>query len=126
MKRFWLGAGILAVLLACGIGVSLYMEHFHGELAEEMTAAAAAAVAGDWQESVAHITRGKMRWERGRHIAAAFYDHEPLEKLDGLFDQLAVCCQMDLEEEYVLICTEIAQMSRTLGESHSLKWWNLL
>lgn len=126
MKRLWIGIVVLTVLLAAGIGLSLGMANLHNALAEELSTASQAAVEKDWENAMVLASSARATWEKYRHLAASFTDHEPLEQMDSLFAELKVYEKLKLQADYAAVCTLLSELSKAIAESHTLKWWSFL
>ena len=126
MKRFWLGVGILMVLLAAGAGLSLNIAGVHNKLSEDLNAACEAVQQGDWDRAVSLAESAKASWSRHRRFVASFVDHEPLEQINTLFSELEIYRHQQLPTDYAAVCTHLSRLSEAIGESHALTWWNLL
>ena len=126
MKRFWLGVGILAVLLAAGIGLSAGIIAVHTGLSEDLDLACEAVQKGDWDTAVTLAESAKAGWLRHRRFVASLVDHEPLEQMDSLFSELEIYRHQQLPTDYAAVCTHLSHLSEAIGESHALTWWNLL
>ena len=126
MKRLWIGVAVLAVLLGLSAVMSCSLSRLHRELAQELDKAGQAAMAEDWETADAFLSAAGQRWQKYRRFCASFTDHEPLEQVDSLFAQLSVCRTLSLPTDYALICTQLSELSRAIGESHSFTWWNFL
>ncbi len=126
MKRLWLGIGILAAVLALGLGLTFGMDAIHSQISDGMTQAAQAALGEDWDTAQAQAGNAQQSWERWRHFVAAFADHEPLEEMDRLFAELSVYRAQGLVPEYAAVCLCLARQAEAIGESHSFNWWHLL
>ena len=126
MKRLWLGIGVLAAFLAASLLLSWYLPELHRELSDNLSAAAQAAEKSDWEEATRLAGGAKHRWEQNRHFVASFTDHEPLENLDSLFEELEVYRTAKLTVDYAATCVQLSQLCLAIAESHCLTWWNLL
>ncbi len=126
MKRLWLGLIVLAVFLAVSLLLSWYLPELHRELSQDLSAAARAVERSDWEEATRLAGGAKQRWERCRHFVASFTDHEPLENLDSLFEELEVYGRAALSVDYAATCVQLSQLCLAIAESHCLTWWNLL
>lgn len=126
MKQLRLGAGVLLALLAAGLWLSLSQTRLYDSLRQELTQAAAQALEEDWSGARAAEDRAREQWQKGRHFAAAFLDHAPLEEMDSLFAELAIYNARQAPTEYAAVCTLLAQQAEAMGESHRLTWWNFL
>ncbi len=126
MKRLWLGIGILAAVLLSGLLLTLGMDTIHAQISDDMTQAAQAALAEDWQTAEAQDAKAQAFWDTWREFVAAFADHEPLEEMDRLFAELSVYRSQRLVPEYAAVCLCLARQAEAIGESHSFNWWHLL
>lgn len=125
MKKLWAGIGILAVLLAMGIGAAAAMGHFHRDLGAQLEQAAELCLT-DWKTANALADSARQSWQQHRHWVAALADHEPLEEISSLFYQLDLCQKTGDAEEFAAVCLRITGICDILSESHSPYWWNLL
>jgi len=126
MKRSWMGAGLLAALLVLGLASSFYMQRCYEPMSRDVRWASELAASGDWQEARDYVNRVEKRWKGQWGFAASFADHEPMERINGLFAQLETCAQMEAGSLYALLCAQLAEEIAAIGEAHSLTWWNLL
>ncbi len=123
MKRFYFGVALLLILLAVALGAAAGLEKIHGEIATELEQAAQAVQAGNVAAAEPGLDRAQALWERYEHLLAAFADHEPLEEMEGLFAEVAIYRQAGEDTDLAAACTRLAILSRSVAESHSLKWW---
>ncbi len=123
MKRFYFGVALLLILLAVALGAAAGLEKIHGEIALELEQAAQAVEAGNLAAAEPELDRAQALWERYEHLLAAFADHEPLEEMEGLFAEVAIYRQAGEQTDLAVACTRLAILSRSVAESHSLKWW---
>ncbi len=123
MKRFYFGVALLLILLALALGAAAGLEQIHGEIASELEQAAQAVEAGNLAAAEPELDRAQALWERYEHLLAAFADHEPLEEMEGLFAEVAIYRQAGENTDLAVACTRLALLSRSVAESHSLKWW---
>lgn len=126
MKRSWIGAVLLVVLLAVGIFSTWQMQRSHGPMAEDIRQARVMAQAGQWEMAEECVSRAKRGWEKSWGISASFSDHEPMERINALFAQLEVCGGIRETASYCLICAQLQQELEAMGETHRFVWWNLL
>ena len=126
MKRLWLGAALLAVLLAAGIFSTLVTERFHHSLSRRLEATAAAALAQDWEQTGELLHQCRSHWARYRNFVAAVASHEPIEEIDSLYDQLDIYFVRRDSQGFSLCCATLQHRTRALGEAQSINWWNLL
>lgn len=125
MKKLWAGIGILAVLLTLGIGAAWVMQDVHQGLAHQLEQAAACS-RSDWEAANHLADSARGTWEKRRHLVAALVDHEPLEEINNLLDQLQLYQDDRHQESFAAVCLQLASLYTTLSESHSPYWWNLL
>ncbi len=126
MKRLWIGVILLAVLLAGALLQSLGLAAVHEDLSETLEKASVAARRRDWGTAYALDAQARQQWGRCRHITAAFADHEPLEELEALLEELQICKELSLEENYAVVCSQLSQICKAISESFAIAWWNVL
>lgn len=126
MKRLWIGVAILLVLLVCGIGFSMGMGKLHDSIHGRLMLAAEAAGRQDMAGARQQEGEARQIWRRWRCFSASLADHEPLEQIDSLFEELELYSELQLPLDYAAACVRLAEISRSVSESHSLTWWNFL
>ena len=126
MLRLWIGIGILAVLLAMGIGLLWGSSVFFEELSEDLQQAGDFALAGNWQAAGEKVEKSREKWEAYRPFWASFTDHEPVEQMQNLFSQLELYRARQLEVDFAAVCRNLVHVAEAIDEAHSLKWWSIL
>lgn len=126
MKRSWMGAGLLVLLLAGGLLVTFWMDRIHRPLAEELVCAGEAALAENWALADSLCLRAEEAWKQTRFLRACFADHGPMEEVEADFAQLEIFLRCREATAFAAACAETAQKVRAIGEAHSLVWENLL
>ena len=126
MRHLWIGVLILILLLALGLVISLRMGVIHTPIAEDLAAAAEAALSDDWDTAMTCVRSASARWEKYRRFTAAFADHNPMDELDGLFAELEVYAKEREMPHFASTCTRLNHLANAMAESHMLYWWNLL
>ena len=126
MLRLWIGIGILAILLAMGIGLLWGSGVFFEELSQDLQQAGDFALAGNWQAAGEKVEKSREKWEAYRPFWASFTDHEPVEQMQNLFAQLELYRTRQLEVEFAAVCRNLVHVAEAIDESHSLKWWSVL
>ena len=126
MLRLWIGIGILAVLLAMGIGLLWGSSVFFEELSEDLQQAGDFALAGNWQAAGEKVEKSREKWEAYRPFWASFTDHEPVEQVQNLFSQLEVYRMRRLEVDFATVCRNLSHVAEAIDESHGLRWWSVL
>lgn len=126
MKRMYIGLGLLAVMLAVGIWVTVMFDRIHAPLSATLDQAQAAALAGDWEQAGILTGQAHAQWRRARELIAAVADHAPLEEMDALFARLEVLQQMHQADEFASDCAELSSLASAMADSQRILWWNLL
>lgn len=126
MKRMYLGIGLLAVLLAAGILVTVLFTACHDPIRASLEQAAAAARAGDWERASALTERAESAWKRSRCFTAAVADHAPMEEMEAMFARLRQLAQLRQSDEFTADCAQLASMAAAMVESQRISWQNLL
>ncbi len=126
MKRGWIGAGLLAVLLVISLLVTGSMGRTYQKIAEELESAARAAGAGQWVAAAEDAVDAYKDWQDRWHFSAAFADHEPMEQIDSQFAQLWPYLAARDVISFSAACRGLARQVEAVGDAHGLDWWNLL
>ena len=126
MLRLWIGIGILAILLAMGIGLLWGSGVFFEELSQDLQQAGDFALAGIWQAAGEKVEKSREKWEAYRPFWASFTDHEPGEQMQNLFSQLELYRARQLEVEFAAVCRNLVHVAEAIDETHGLRWWSVL
>ena len=125
MTRLWFGVGLLVVLLLGGIALRCGIVPFHENLAQELDTAAELAVAGNWEQAQNAAFSARTRWQRHQDRISAVTDHEPMEQMEALFQELSML-DSDRAVDFACICVQLSQTAQAIGETQALKWWGIL
>lgn len=109
MIRCYLGALLLAVLLALGIYSGNRLTDHREQVLSQARQALEAAEAEDWSRAKAAADRAREIWEEGRTFNAVLSDHGVLEKIDDAFGEL------DLSRnpaDYSRLCRDLEILTR--------------
>lgn len=126
MKRQWIGIGVLVVMLVVAIFLTVRFDQIHTPLSEDLRKASQLAVEQKWETATALTRQARADWKEYREFIAAVADHEPLEKIEYLLDQLQVYADLRRTADFAAICMEVAALADAMLESQSLTWWNFL
>ena len=126
MKHFWFGAGLLGVLLAVSLLLGTTTETVHHQPAKDLDKAAEAAQKEDWPLAAALCQRAEKHWQRHRKLTAVLARHDPIDQIDAGFAMLSHYVRCKETATFAATCAQVAQQLRSLPESHSFRWWNLL
>ena len=124
MKRMWIGAAILALLLAAGLLVGEVMENRMSPGAETLRRAAEAARAEEWDQAAELADAVRADWERTRWLAEILATHENLEQIEISFGQLDSYARTD-GAAYSALCDTLASQLEALGKAHGCSLGNL-
>jgi hypothetical protein len=126
MRRLWISVGFLAVMLVLAILLTFLFDRIDTPLAEDLQQASQLAMAQDWEKATALAKQTRAEWKQYRKFIAAVADHEPLEKMEYLLDQLLVYADLRRTADFSAVCVELAALADAMLESQSLTWWNFL
>jgi len=126
MRRLWIGVGFLIAMLAVAILLTVLFDRIHTPLSEDLRQASQLAMEGDWEKATALTGQARADWSKYRELIAAVADHEPLEKMENLLEQLDVYAQQRRTADFSAMCVELAAMADAMLESQQLTWWNFL
>ena len=125
MKRFWIGVGILAAVLAVGIWAGERMQRVHLPCALDLEQAAGCAMAADWTSAGLLGDRARESWMHNRKISASVANHQIMDEIDAAFEELEIYRAREETSAYSARCLYLAERLRDLGSSYRLNWWNL-
>lgn len=126
MKRFWVGVGLLAVLMGIGVITAVSMRYVHAPVAELLSRASRAALTEDWEKAEALSKEAMEQWQQHWHATAALADHEPMEEIDSLFAELEVYLETKEDVHFAACCRNLSTLAKAVGEAHTINWWNLM
>ena len=121
MKRCWLGAGMLLLLLVLGLVCGSFLGRFGTELGREAERAAL-LVAENREEAEKILQEIRRRWEENRPWLTVLTDQQPLLDIETLLRLL------EDSPETVPFRENALRLSRNLyqlGQSHLPKWENI-
>jgi sensor c-di-GMP phosphodiesterase-like protein len=126
MKRLWIGITILSLLLAVGIGTTIFATSTQQEISQTLSQASELALEGKWQEAKNLSQNAKQKWERYRKATASIADHEPMEEIDDLFSQMEIYLITNQPLPFSVCCASLSVLTEAIGEAHAVNWWSLL
>ena len=125
-KRFWLGVGVLAALLAVSIAVTAAMKAIHEPAAEGFAEAARIALEGDLPAAAARGRQARQRWQASRSFTASVADHGPMDTVEDLLAEMEVFAEAEDPEHFAAACARLAAAVKAMSDAHSPAWWNFL
>lgn len=126
MKRFWLGAGILAALLALGAWATVGMGRICHPVSYRLSSAADRVQAGQWEQAVALSQQAQGQWERWHNVTASVTDHEPMEEVNSLFAALDIYARQADTLRFADCCARLSALTEAIGEAQAVYWWSIL
>lgn len=126
MKRLWLGVFLLVLLLGLGIWTCIAINQTHREISADLSDALSAAQDGNWFRAAELSGKAQAAWDHAWRGTAALSNHEPMEKIDGLFSQLRVYLNDGDMASFCACCALLCVLTEALGEEHVASWWNFL
>lgn len=126
MKQFWIGIGLLAVLLGLGIGAAWGMETVYSPVSGHLERASLAVMEENWAQAERCCHQAKKEWEQAWGLTAALANHTPMEEIDSLFSQMEVYVRCRDRAEFSACCASLSRLIRAMSDAHSLAWWNFL
>ena len=118
MKRVWIGAGLLAVLLVLGLLAGSAMERWLTPGAERLEQAGDLALAGRWGESREIVEEVEEDWEDRRWLVTALTDHEIIEGIDAALAELDAYGRTRDADAYNALCQVLARRIEAAGQAH--------
>lgn len=120
------GLGLLVGLLLAGLLLDWYLGGQHRALSQQLEDCAWLALSGQWENARQTAEAVRTGWKTEWKLRAAFGDHTPMEEIDALFGELAVCGAAGERTEFARICTALASRMEAMGNAQQLCWWNVL
>lgn len=126
MNRFWIGLGVLAFLLALGLGITFFMERTHGPISQTLEQASQAALSDDWAQALRLSQQARQQWDACSDFTAAFIDHSMLELAESLFAEVQVYGETGDSHAFAATCAHLSRLTHAIAQSHLPKWQNIL
>ncbi len=125
MKRSWFGFFLLLVLLVLSLAVTWCMDTLHRPVTRDLTLAAEAALAEDWERAASLSGAAKEQWHKWAHFRRCFADHTPIEAIDESFAQLGAYRAEEETGDFAALCRQLSRQVDAVSQAHSLTLWNL-
>ena len=119
MGRFWIGIGIMAVLLGIGLYSAQAVEAIHEPIAAALEQAAR-------ETDPQLLEKAKQEWDSRWHGTAVLADHGPMDEIDSLFSQAQAYARAEKWGDFSAFCLRLAQLIRATADEHQPTWWNFL
>ncbi len=126
MRRTWIGAGVMALILTAGLWVMQGTQRALMPVAEQLSLARHAVEEDNWNDAVLAMEKGRVQWTEQWKFCAAVLDQETMEQIDGAFAELDACCAMQNRDDFGTRCAQTAELLRGTVEESKPSWWNLL
>lgn len=126
MKRCWIGAALLALMLAGSVAVSWAMPRLHQPVARQLEQAAAFAQQGRMDQAQHAVSQARRDWGKGRALRGLVSDHTPGEAIDSALAELTAWSQGRDQDAFAAACARTAALVEAMADSHSLSWFNFL
>ena len=118
MKRVWIGAGLLAVLVALGLLAGWAMEGWLTPGAGKLERAGDLALEGRWEEAEELVEEVEENWEDRRWLVTALTDHEIIEGIDAALAELDAYGRTWDADAYNALCQVLARRIEAAGQAH--------
>lgn len=122
-RRFYLGAGLLAVILLLGLLTAWAMDKNQQPIADLLEQAAQAE---QLETGIQLARQAEQGWKATWKWIAAAADHTPMDEIDALFAELEVYAKAGEDVHFSACCKQLASLLRAVSEAHKLSWWNLM
>ena len=122
-RRFYLGVGILLIILILGLFTQWVMEKCQQPPALLLEQAAQAE---DLQTGTELAQQAKAMWHRRWKGVAAVADHSPMDEIDTLFAEMEVYARTEEKPHFAACCSELARRVQAMADAHAFSWWNVL
>ncbi len=126
MKRSWLGAALLALLLILGVLSQWGSSRINTPAREALEKAAHAAQKEDWAQVDRHIKEARDHWQKHKDLRAAVVDHSHIEMIECSFAGLEVQRASRDAMATAVTCADLSRQMQALEDTQKLSWENVL
>ena len=124
-RRFYLGIGILVLLLVVGIFCGSWINKANNQVVQYLSQAEEAVRAENGEHALALTRQAQKLWKQTWHRIAMVADHTSMDEIDGLFAQMEYYAQ-DGAALFGANCARVRELVSAVSDGHQLTWWNLL
>ncbi len=124
-RRFYLGAAILAILLALGIFNGHWLDQSNRQVVQRLIQAEDAAQKGNTDDALALAQQAQALWQTSWNRIAVVADHTAMDEIDGLFSQLVHYARGNTAI-FGANCARVRELVSAVSDGHQFTWWNLL
>jgi hypothetical protein len=124
-RRFYLGIGILVLLLVMGIFCGIWVNNTNEQVVQCLTQAEEAIRMGYRDHALSLAHQAEMLWQQAWHRIAVVADHTSMDEIDGLFAQMAYYAQTDASL-FGAGCARVRELVSAVSDGHQFTWWNFL
>lgn len=125
-RRFFLGIGLLILLLAASLAGAWGMRTVHSPAEQELERAAVLALENNWEQATMLAEQACRRWEASRKLTASLADHSPMDQVEQLIEELRVYAAAGELPHFAACCAQLRILMRAMYDAHSGTWWNFL
>ena len=126
MKKLWLGLGLLAALLALGLGSLRLLTARSGRAEAGLALAAEAAGAGDMAMACEYAAQVRQYWQDALPAVDAVTSHEETDEIRRCLAELLAEGRSGRREEFLALCARLRAMTAHLAEMERPRWYNIL
>ena len=126
MKKLWLGLGLLAALLALGLGVLGMLGERSRRTEAALERAAGAAEAGDMALALDRAGEALRYWQAVTPGIDAVTSHEETDEIRRALAELLALAENGQREDFLALCARLRVMTAHLAEMERPRWHNLL
>ena len=125
-KRFWIGVGLLLLLLAVGIWSSWLTGSIHDPISDTLQQASQITLDGDLEQGLQLISKAHDAWKARWHLTACITDHDPMEEIDSVFAQAQAYGQAKNSAAFAACCARLSKLVEAMMDVQQLRLWNLM
>lgn len=125
MKGFWIGLGLLGLLLAAGLWVIKAADDIYEPISRLLEDAAQEGLEGNIAAGSILAQQAHGMWQKHRQTIAAGANHEPMDEIESLFAQTEIYAKSQQTVAFAACCARLSELVEAMGESHRLSWWNV-
>ena len=120
-KHFWWGCGLLGLLLAFTLGLSVQMERSSMPVQQLLIQAQDAP----FDQARQLVSQARKRWQQQEHWISAVADHTPMDQIRELFAEAELFGQGGEAVHFSTVCARLASLLQDMSDAQQLTLENL-
>ena len=126
MKRLWISAAVLLVILGSTLANSFFLTRIVTEYTDRLTEAHRLAEAASWTEASALTKQVTDRWHEHDFYFHVMLPHRDIDEIHLTFQEVEEYLQLEEADQYNAANAKLIAQLGLLAEMEQLNWKNVL